>query len=294
MRTNNVLTKLTAIVAIAFTGIGISCQETETPLAQEASYVVEESVTDVYFDDADNMAGSAMQSKEETAGGRLSSVPFNNDDRFTCAVVTLTLTPNSTPEVPVGDIVIDFGDGCTDPRGNVRTGKVKLHFVGRRFMPESTIIMTFEEYTINGIALDGTRTLTNITGSTEEAPKFRIELANGVATWPDGTDATREHCFEREWIRAENPLNDEWHVTQCTDAAVAASGTNRRGVAYEMEILETLVYKRGCPIAVEGVKQFTNVDTGAVMTIDYGDGTCDKVVTITVNGNSREVEVGRR
>jgi hypothetical protein len=288
MKTNNLFSKLATVLAIAATGVVVSCQENETPLAQEASYVVEESVTDVYFEDADDMAGVAMQSKNETAGnGRLSAyaVTTENDDRFTCATVTLTLTPNSTPEVPVGDIVIDFGTGCTDPRGNVRTGKVKLHFIGRRFMPTSTI---------NGIALEGTRTLTNISESTEEAPKFQISLVSGKATWPDGTDATREHCFVREWIRAANPINDEWHISQCADAEVAASGTNRRGVSYEMEILETLVYKRGCPLAVQGVKQFTNLDNGSVVTIDYGDGTCDKVVTITVDGNSREVRVGNR
>jgi hypothetical protein len=294
MKTNNLFSKFATVLAIAATGVVVSCQENETPLAQEASYVVEESVTDVYFEDSDDMAAVAMQSKSETAGnGRISAyaVTTSNDDRFTCAEVTIDVISAETPE---GIIAIDFGNGCTDPRGNVRTGKIKLHFIGRRFMPESTITMTFENYTINGIALEGERTLTNISESTEEAPKFQISLVNGKATWPDGTDATREHCFVREWIRAENPINDEWHISQCADAEVAASGTNRRGVSYEMEILETLVYKRGCPLAVEGVKQFTNLDNGSVVTIDYGDGTCDKVVTITVDGNSREVRVGSR
>jgi hypothetical protein len=61
-----------------------------------------------------------------------------------------------------------------------------------------------------------------------------------------------------------------------------------------MTILEPLVYKRGCPIAVEGVKQFVDVATGKVVLVDYGDGACDRIITISVDGNSRSVNVGRR
>jgi hypothetical protein len=61
-----------------------------------------------------------------------------------------------------------------------------------------------------------------------------------------------------------------------------------------MKILETLVYKRGCPIAVSGIKEFTDVSSGKAITVDYGDGTCDRVITITANGQSRSFEVNRR
>ena len=42
-------------------------------------------------------------------------------------------------------------------------------------------------------------------------------------------------------------------------------------------------------MAVEGTKVLTT-DSRQV-TIDYGTGTCDKLVTVTINGVSREVEV---
>jgi hypothetical protein len=54
------------------------------------------------------------------------------------------------------------------------------------------------------------------------------------------------------------------------------------------------VYKRGCPIAVSGIKVFTNTSTGQEITINYGDGACDRIVTITIDGQSRDIEVGRR
>lgn len=300
MKTNNFLRKGAVITAIATLGIAFSCQENEAPLAEEASYITEESVTDMYFEDTDDIAGLAIVSDEGTnTGGRVGEGPRTitiNDPRCTCEnlTVTISFTPNSNAETPVGDIVIDFGDGCEDGQGNIRKGKILIHFVGKRFMPESIITTTFDGYSINGITLEGTRTLTNISGSTEVSPKFKVQLADGQATWPDGTVATREHCFEREWIRALNPLMDQLLVNQCGDASVAASGTNRRGVGYTMEIVEELVYKRGCPIAVEGVKKFTNVSTGKSITVDYGDGTCDNIITISVDGTTRSVNVRRQ
>jgi hypothetical protein len=296
MKTNNFLSKTAAFAAILSLGVAMSCQENEDPFAEEAAYVAEESVTDYYYEDADDMAMVAVASDEGTAGGKLTSGTSTlnvNDDRF-CAIVLLTFNEASTLNHPIGSLDIDFGTGCPDVRGNVRSGRIKVEFNGRRFLPGSSITITFVNYYINGIKLSGTRTLTNISGSNEDAPKFQIELENGLAVWPDGTEATREHCFVREWVRAVNPINDLLFVNKCTDADITAEGTNRRGVAYKMIILEKLVYKRGCPIAVAGVKKFIVVSTGKEIIVDYGDRTCDRAVIITVNGTSRSVDVRKR
>ena len=292
--------KTLAMMAIISLGAVISCTEDNLALQQEAADVAEDAITDYYFEDADDMAGIAMLADNATDdGGRVADGPRTitiQDPRFNCdgVVITITLDPESSPNVPKGTIVIDFGDGCTDLLGNVRKGKIIINFEGRRFLPGSIVVTTFDGYSVNDIALSGVRTLTNITASNVSAPKFQIELVDGLAVWPDGTEATREHCLVREWIRAANPLNDAMVVDQCGDADVAASGTNRRGRAYTMSILEPLVYKRGCPIAVEGVKQFVDVASGKVVTVDFGDGECDRIITITVDGNSRNVTVNKR
>jgi hypothetical protein len=302
MKTNRILTKVFGMAAMASLAVAFSCQEDENPYAEEVSYVVEESVTDYYYEDADDMAGVAVASESGTAGGKISSeagVFTVDDDRFCANVaVSFILSVGSTDLFPMGDIGIDFKDGCEDPRGNVRSGKINVHFEGRRFLPGSTLTITFENYVINGIILNGTRVLTNIGESTEAAPKFRVYL-NGSVKWPDNTTATREHCYEREWIRAANPVNDEWHVTQCANTDgwphdFAATGINRRGVEYEMVIESELVYRRGCPIAVKGVKQFIKVESGQVIIVDYGDGDCDRAITMTVDGTTRVTNVNRR
>lgn len=287
-------------MVVAVLGGVVSCSDESTQLQQEAADVAEDAITDYYFEDADDMAGLAIISDSGTDdGGRVASGARNvnvNDQRFTCATVTITLDEDSTPNTPKGEIVIDFGNGCTDVIGNERKGKIHVRFTGRRFCANTTVVTTFENYSVNGIKLSGTRTLTVLTPCANiNSAKFRIRLENGKAIWPDGTEATRAHCLEREWKRNQNNLLlDELVITQCADENITASGNNRRGRAYTMSIVEPVIYKRGCPIAVSGIKQFTDVATNKVITVNYGDGSCDRVITITVDGNSRNVNVNKR
>ncbi len=293
----NVSMKSLSALIFIFLLFLVSCNDDKIDFtSNDSENVQDEAATDGYFEDADDMATLAVAADDATAGsgrigssGRIAGVkPI--DIRFSdCVTVTLELAEGSTQQNPHGYITIDFGSACTDIKGNVRSGIIHVEFIGRRFYPESKIVTTFENYKINGVQIEGTRTVTNVTDSVEAHPKFSILIEGGKATWPDGSFATREANRTREWIRAENPLLDQWNVDG------TAAGTNRRGVAYQVEITKPLVYKRECAIsnrvfmAVEGTKVLTT--ESKTITIDYGTGECDKTVTITKNGVTKTIEV---
>lgn len=270
------------LLGIALISLGIlsSCEDSNQVdlSANDSNNVENEAVTEIYFEDVDDMStlavsvdASTSTGSREAGSGRGGVKP--SDSRFTCATITFEFASDNSLSNPHGYITIDFGTGCTDARGNVRKGIIKIEFKGKRFMPNAQIITTLDGYSINEIAIEGVRTVTNSTESLESNPKFTITVQDGKATWPDGTFATREANRTREWVRTANPLTDEWIVTG------TAAGTNRDGKVYQMEITKPLVYKRACAatkggIAVEGTKVLT-VD-GKVITIDYGNGTCDR------------------
>ena len=195
----------------------------------DSNNVENEAVTESYFEDVDDMStlavsvdASTSTGSRESASGREGKKP--SDPRFTCATVTFEFAADNSVANPHGYITINFGTtGCKDARNNVRKGIIKVEFKGRRFMPNSQIITTLQGYSINDIAIEGVRTVTNTSGSLETNPKFNVTVQGGKATWPDGTTATREVNRTREWVRATNPLNDEWIVTG------TAAGTNRDG-----------------------------------------------------------------
>jgi hypothetical protein len=292
MKMNKLFGKIAALTMIGGIFLVTSCTDEDRLTISDTQDITEEALTDSYFQDMDDMAGVAINSPNETqlSGGRMSTTITIEDQRFNCAgiVVTVTPGPNSTIEVPQGVLTINFGTtGCTDTKGNIRTGKLIFTYNGRRFKPGSTVVTTTDNYTINGILIEGTRVLTNITGSTQEAPKFNAVLENGKATFlADGTTAERESNITWQWIRAANPLEDYLVI----DQASTANGITRGGRTYAVALSKALKYKRFCGIAVEGIKTYV-IDGTKEITIDYGDGTCDKSVVITVNGVTRNLNV---
>ena len=256
--------KISYLFAILISAFLISCNDGKFDFAtNDTENVQNEAVSDSYADDADDISSLVLSSDEATLNGKVSSSGrrvFKVQDvakRLDCAVVTIER--DSTLDEPKGTITIDFGAGCTDMRENVRKGIIRVRYNGRRFIANSTVETTFDNYSINDVKMEGTRTVTNITGSSEETPKFTIVLTGGRTTWPDGTFATRSVNRTREWIRATNSLSDLWIIIG------SASGTNRKGENFSMEITKPLVFKRECSsnnkrkefIAVEGTKQLT-------------------------------------
>lgn len=288
MKTYNVLKPLTLGVALFLSSFILSCDDENRLTLQDSQEVAEDALTDSYFEDADDLSGITLQADASTAGGasRQAGTITVNDARI-CSGATVTIEPSSasTAQNPSGLITIDFGLGCTDLRGNVRSGKLLIAYSGRRFQPGSTVVLTTDNYFINAIKLEGTRTLTNISGSTENSPKFQIELVNGKATFPEGSIATRNASLTREWVRGTSPNEDQLRVEG------SANGITRGERNYTMEIQETIVFKRGCGFPVSGVKVFTV--EGKAITIDYGDGVCDRSVTYTVGDRTRTTNVGK-
>jgi hypothetical protein len=292
MKMNNVFGKIAALSLIGGVMIATSCNEEERLTVTDTQDITEEAITDSYFQDMDDMAGVAINAPtdDQYSGGRSATTITIQDQRFNCTGIVVTVTPadNSTLDIPKGVLTIDFGlTGCTDLRGNIRTGKVIFTYNGRRFVPGSTVVTTVDNYTINGIKLEGTRTLTNVSGSTSDAPKFNVVLENGKATLlADGTFAERESNITWSWIRAASPADDYLLIDQTS----VASGTTRGGREYSVSLTEGLKYKRFCGIAVDGIKKYV-IDGTKEITIDYGNGDCDKSVVITVNGVTRSLSV---
>ncbi len=253
-------------------------------LSEEVTVAADLTDDEAQFEDLDDLASVAFEVGAGSTAGRMDDE--TDDDRIDvgCAVKTWT---DST-------LTIDYGtEGCTLPDGQVRKGKIHITWTGRRWEAGSIITWEAEDFSINDNSIIGKRTLTNLNDSNEEAPHHNIELTGGQIKFTDGTTATREVDRERIWYRGNNPLNDEVHILEGS----MATGKTRSDVNYSTIVLEDMVYLRDCRvngrrrfIPVQGVKQVTK--EGEVFTIDFGDGTCDTLVTIIDNeGNEREVDL---
>jgi hypothetical protein len=249
--------------------------------AQDSGDAESEAADEATSDDAEDMAFTAM-SAEAASGGKVATL----DERLSCAVVT------RTGDKTAGTVRIDFGGGCKDHLGRVRRGAIVVVYTGVWFEAGSTWSMSFENYFVNDVQFAGTRTVKNITTNVADSTRlrFQVDMEDGTATWPDGRVARRRLHHIREHICGPN------HVLLRLIIYGTASGNHRDGRGFHIEILEPLVYDRKCfaegvIIPVKGKKLIKYGDRQ--ITIDYGDGRCDNIVTlININGQTKDIRVG--
>ena len=285
------LNSLYSLIHKAALGLGLtalifatSCTTSVEPVnGIDEESVIAELIAAADFDEVDDLSSTAMSSADGNSGGRVVEI---EDHRFSCAEVTRDFENQM--------IIIDFGDSCVGPNGIVRSGKIIINYDGPRFIPGSTWVTSFEDFYIDGRHIEGVRTVTNITEELFTSPMYHIVLEGGKVTWPDETFATREVDKVRVWKRAENPMLDEfWILAQST-----CSGVNREEVIFSSLVISDLIYKKECfapgtgryPVA--GVKDV--ILNGITYTVDFGDGECDSIVTVTVDGVSETIDLSDR
>jgi len=180
-------------------------------------------------------------------------------------------------------LTIDFGDtGCECNDGVVRSGKIIATFQGEYREPGSSVSVTLENYTADEHTFSGTKTVTNMREEDGHF-KYTITVEDASIEGPDGVFSWESsHTVERiEGNDTRRPYDDVYQVTG------QSSGVNRRGIAFEKTIESPLIKDRKVRCLsnfVSGIVTLTN-DDGGVVSIDYGDGTCDRKATLTINDN---------
>ncbi len=221
---------------------------------------------------------------DENDGAKTISI---NSEANDC--LTVTVIPNESGEFWPHNLKLDWGtENCLCADENYRRGIIYSSITAPRYEVGSVKTITFEDYYINDIKLDGVRTKTNSGRNESGNLTFTRQVEDGVAIYPDGTTITHERIIVSEWKEGENtitPTDDVFHLTG------SSSGTNANQTAYTMQITEPLVYKFRCFYPVSGVKVFTVGDQ--VITLDFGEGECDNLATITINGETYEITLKR-
>jgi hypothetical protein len=160
---------------------------------------------------------------------------------------------------------------------HVKNGVVNIHIIGSP--SDSTFIktITFSNFTINGNQITGTITITKTGDYTHT-----IQLTNCQVLFTDGTTYTRSGQKTRTMTEGMNTPNLVWDNT--FEIVGTFTGMNRNNVAYLHEVTTPLVRKMAYHYIIQGVLHLEIGNRDIV--IDYGDGTLDNLVDITINGTT--------
>ena len=260
-----------------------SCEE-ENTVTPQVSF---DEGLELSLDEVD--AEGVFEEIEEIALGVEEETSADPSRRIAMPPIILWECADITRDTLLKTITIDFGAGCTGADGRTRSGIILVTYTKPLHMPGASRSIELNNYKVDSVAVEGKRTLSNITDGPEGFISFNSTLEGGRITWPDGTEATRDYSRTRTWLRGNNPLQDEFQKTGSVE------GTTREGVSYSISINTPLIYKRSCRragifIAVGGEKTVERSGKETV-SIDYGAGECDSIVTLTIGEESREVNV---
>ena len=174
-----------------------------------------------------------------------------------------------------------FETGCTSSDGKTRRGIVRATFSEHWTKNGTTVSHTFDNYYVNGIKFEGTVTLTRNGNS------FTQTVVGGKCTkgseWTILWDCSRTLTY---LVGDSTNVNDDICLI-----SGSASGTDRNGRAFSVEIDPSSPLKRTiCPYIVQGI-QTIKIDGKKDRTINYGDGTCDNIAVLTIDGNEFEFQL---
>jgi hypothetical protein len=265
-----------AVLSLIIFGLA-SCGSDDEPTNREPDITVvnDDIAVNAVFEDMDNYTIQVLQS---------SGIAFRTQSTFTnsiCEGVMVEFDSESQR------IEIDFGTGCTSSTGVVRKGKVILEYSGNFLIPGSKVTTILDGYEVNGLKVEGTRTLTN-TGIDliNSEITLAVKVDGGKVTWPDGTSVS----YSSDQVRTLK-LDDQGYELSITGTA---NGVSRSGVSYTAATTSALEIKQDCVdsgvfLPSSGVIDF--VIGGIPASVDYGTGACDKVLTVTYAGGVKEITV---
>jgi len=197
---------------------------------------------------------------------------------------TITVTPNDTTYPKT--ITIDFGDSCVGVDGKLRSGKIVLHLTGPIRKPGSVLTITFVNFFVNHIHLEGTKIISNL--SENGAVKFTIQVVGGKVTFPSGRGYSYESFKYKQQISGMDTRIVRDDVFQITGWAKVEFNN---GVVIKLETSDPLIKKVACPWISDGTLKIQINDR--VLKLDYGfphNGDCDNKALLTWNnGNSQRI-----
>lgn len=255
-------------ISFLIAAVCISCGKGDRDEDQTVTETTDNSLAEIAFNDVFAVINEASLI---TQGIRSTSITLS------CATVSADTTVN--PMI----LLVDFGAvNCMGSDGRNRRGKIFATFTGKYRDSLTIITITPQDYYLNDYKIEGTKTITNKGHNGSGNLWYTVIVQNAKITEPGGLwTITWNSSRVREWITGEST------VTDFTDDVYlitgSANGVNRRGNSFNADITTALRVELTCNWIVSGAMTITPSNLNPRY-VDFGSGTCDSDITVTVNG----------
>jgi hypothetical protein len=263
---------LSSLLATFFLFVLISCQKegsnnTESEVETTFKLSEDQAVSEAIGDDIDAVFIETSYSE---------GLMFRGSQQNPSNCASVNITGSGWPKT----ITIDFGTGCTGPDGIHRKGKIIVVLSDTVSQTGATAAMTFDGYHVQGFKVEGSITWTNTT--TPNGFSWTREINDGKITTPGGN-----YYWLHEGIKYVTQTAGSGTPLNVLDDVYSITGehtvTNPAGRSRTATVTEALEKKVICHNVSKGKIKIQGPNHFAI--VDFGDGTCDKVATISIDGN---------
>jgi len=276
MKTKIKFSILTLSVIIAAGVFFSACEKTDdnNQIKQpDFNAIMDNVLAESIFADVFDQSGKASRDAEEATSNK-----GLNGILTGCPTITISPFDLTWPKV----ITVDFGTtNCLGTDGRNRRGIINIHATEGWHTPGSVTTITFTDYYIDDHKVEGTEIITNNGRNADSNLVFTADVQNAKITKPDNTFILWNSLRQQEWIEGEptilNPYDDVYLVTG------NVTGTSSGGDDYTINTITPLNVLVGCKWIRAGIMEI-NVQGLPIISVDYGNGTCDGFAVATVNG----------
>ena len=203
-------------------------------------------------------------------------------DRFR-ECVTVTESGDDFPKT----ITIDYGDSCVSKWGKTIKGVVTITISDKRRSAGSVYTVDYENVSIGDYSIELDKIITN-EGENDEGNWVISHQITKTITTPKGVSKTHNINRSKEWIEG-------YDTPQYFDNVFYKTGSSevtRDSLVYSREIKVPIMINRSCRFPLSGVVEIDR--NGIIKTIDYGEGECDNIATVTIDDVTEEFNLATK
>jgi hypothetical protein len=181
------------------------------------------------------------------------------------------------------EIVVEYLGGCSTHKHD-RKGKVIIVLSDTITNEGAIQTINYEDFYIDSIKVQLTATLKNL--GKNSSGNWVIEKSFKQIITKNGEICERENDEIQEWLAGFETIDrsdNKYLLTGSGSVVINDTAT------YSKTITTPLLIDASCEFITSGVIKLDR--DGSLVTIDYGDGTCDNKAIVTADGTTEEIDL---
>jgi hypothetical protein len=284
--------KISSIVLLGFFAAGITfsaCKKSYTP-ASSASNLALESES---MKSTNNVVGFDSSANEDFDVVMSDEASSSNARNTVCYTVTYAPSKDVFPHTKT----LDYGSGCTNTDGVTKKGKVIVTYYDPAVTGGKFSVTNYNNYYVNNVHIEGSVQINESTNASGQT--IFTHIANKTITSPDGDFKDWNSNLVFTLIEGQNTtkkLDDVYQITGSAHGKETLDGVEANNWKSDVDKNNVVIKPQTCNRRVKGglivtihLKEKGKADRQLDEYLDYGNGDCDDIATLTIDGVSQQV-----